>query len=69
SRPRPWQGRALPTELFPRLVPLHKFFIGTGCALYEKLLLLQESKSKILRFRFVCRLKQQPAVFLRTFQR
>ncbi len=34
SRPRPWQGRALPTELFPRR-QRHKFFIVTGCELYE----------------------------------
>jgi len=28
----------------------HKFFTGTGCALYEKSLLLQDAYSKNLRF-------------------
>jgi hypothetical protein len=139
SRPRPWQGRALPTELFPRrrycytnfgagnetrtrdpdlgkvvlyqlsysriggtaepnfgagnetrtrdpdlgkvvlyqlsysriilVLTAPKFFIGTGCALYEKSFPSQEPESKILRFARVCRLIQQPAVFLRTRRR
>ena len=131
SRPRPWQGRALPTELFPRRrhalltkkritfilfisitvtnlfttqeigagnetrtrdpdlgkVVLYqlsysrsgsnfpvlnrfaqacKFFIGTGCALYEKSVLPQAPESKKIIFWFKCRLKQQCAVFTST---
>ncbi|MCU6266874.1 hypothetical protein KW816_19180, partial [Serratia ureilytica] len=36
-----------------------KFFIGTGCALYEKSFLSQAPESKKTRFLFDCRLKRQ----------
>jgi hypothetical protein len=36
-----------------------KFFIGTGCALYEKSFLPQAPESKKTRFLFDCRLKRQ----------
>jgi hypothetical protein len=36
-----------------------KFFIGTGCALYEKSVLPQAPESKKINFRFKCRLNQQ----------
>ncbi|MDN5680808.1 MAG: hypothetical protein L0G81_09285, partial [Ewingella sp.] len=36
-----------------------KFFIGTGCALYEKSFPSQAPESKKSRFLFKCRLNQQ----------
>ena len=41
SRPQPWQGCALPTELFPHYVSLPRLvsflFLGQGCALPTEL--------------------------------
>ncbi len=45
-----------------------EFFIGTGCALYEKSVLPQAPESKKIIFRFKCRLKQQYAVFTSTMK-
>ncbi|AYD42676.1 hypothetical protein DXZ79_02285 [Yersinia rochesterensis] len=45
-----------------------EFFIGTGCALYEKSVLPQAPESKKIIFRFKCRLKQQYDVFTSTMQ-
>ena len=39
SRPRPWQGRALPTELFPRCFQL---VAVNGCAFYGFSILCQQ---------------------------
>ena len=48
SRPRPWQGRALPTELFPQNLCCRndEFSVVTGGALYEKSFLLQPPKKR-----------------------
>ncbi|AHM76064.2 hypothetical protein LC20_04812 [Yersinia hibernica] len=46
-----------------------EFFIGTGCALYEKSVLPQAPESKKIIFRFKCRLKQQYDVFTSTGQK
>ncbi|WP_244662267.1 hypothetical protein, partial [Yersinia pestis] len=45
-----------------------EFFIGTGCALYEKSVLPQAPESKKIIFLFKCRLKQQYGVFTSTRQ-
>ncbi len=41
-----------------------EFFIGTGCALYEKSVLPQAPESKKIIFRFKCRLNQHVAVLI-----
>ena len=48
SRPRPWQGRALPTELFPQNLCCRndEFSVVTGGALYEKSFLLQPPQKR-----------------------
>ncbi|ATM97478.1 hypothetical protein CRN75_20310 [Yersinia frederiksenii] len=43
-----------------------EFFIGTGCALYEKSVLPQAPESKKIIFRFKCRLNRQYAHFAST---